>query len=98
MKTFTHIAELGHYLNGLRQQAKSIGFVPTMGALHKGHIALVERARKENDIVVCSIFVNPVQFNDRSDLEKYPRTPEADSKMLEEAHCDVLFMPPVNEM
>lgn len=98
MKTFQHIAELKPHLQNLRQQGKSVGFVPTMGALHAGHIALVQQSRKENDITVCSIFVNPVQFNDKKDLEKYPRTPEADSKMLEDAGCDILFMPTVQEM
>jgi pantoate--beta-alanine ligase len=69
-----------------------------MGALHAGHIALVQQSRRENGITVCSIFVNPIQFNDKTDLDKYPRTPEADTKMLEEAGCDVLFMPSAAEM
>jgi pantoate--beta-alanine ligase len=98
MNVFTTIAELGDFLANPRKQGKSIGFVPTMGALHAGHIALVEAARKENDITVCSIFVNPIQFTDSKDLEKYPRTPEADIKMLEAAGCDALFMPSVKEM
>ena len=77
---------------------KNIGFVPTMGALHSGHISLVERCVKENDICVVSVFVNPTQFNDKADLERYPRTEEADKKLLEAAGCDIVFMPQVEEM
>jgi len=69
-----------------------------MGALHHGHLSLIEQAKQSNDEVVCSIFVNPSQFNDPKDLEKYPRTLEADIKMLEKGHCDILFNPPVNEI
>ena len=90
------IAELQAYLNDKKNQ--SIGFVPTMGALHNGHISLVKRCVEENDICVASVFVNPTQFNDKSDLERYPRTPEADCAMLQEAGCDVVFMPTVAEM
>lgn len=72
--------------------------MPTMGALHQGHISLIELAKQQTDIVVCSIFVNPTQFNDPKDLEKYPRTIEADTRMLEAANCDVLFYPEVSEM
>jgi pantoate--beta-alanine ligase len=77
---------------------KSIGFVPTMGALHPGHRSLIERARVENEVVVCSIFVNPTQFNDPKDLVNYPRTPELDYAILEEAGCDIVFSPSVEEM
>jgi pantoate--beta-alanine ligase len=72
---------------------KSLGFVPTMGALHDGHIALVERAVRENDLSAVSIFVNPIQFNNPEDLEKYPRTLEKDLEMLEKAGCDMVFIP-----
>jgi pantoate--beta-alanine ligase len=77
---------------------KLMGFVPTMGALHKGHISLLKESKKGCDITICSIFVNPNQFNDKGDLARYPRTPEADIKMLEEAGCDVVFMPSVEEI
>jgi pantoate--beta-alanine ligase len=101
MNTVVTNLELEHYLAEKQRNVNpkpTIGFVPTMGALHAGHIALIKQAKKHCDIVVCSIFVNPTQFNDPKDLEKYPRTPEKDSKMLEEASCDILFMPSVEEI
>lgn len=82
----------------LRAGGKSIGFVPTMGALHHGHISLQERSRRENDFTVCSIFVNPIQFNNPEDLEKYPRTEVEDLKKLENAGCNLVFMPSAQEM
>lgn len=85
----TKLAELG---------SPSVGFVPTMGALHAGHISLVKRARAENDTVVVSIFVNPNQFNDKNDLKNYPRTPEADIEMLRLAGADIIFTPSVEEV
>jgi len=78
--------------------AGEIGFVATMGALHGGHITLVEAAKKASDIVIVSIFVNPTQFNDPKDLERYPRTEEADTKLLAENDCDIIFMPSVDDM
>lgn len=98
MKIFNTIQETTIYLQSLKAQGKSIGFVPTMGALHLGHVSLIARAKKENDIAICSIFVNPTQFNDIKDLEKYPRTLETDIQKLETATCDVLFSPSVDEM
>ena len=77
---------------------EDIGFVPTMGALHAGHRSLVERARRENETVVVSVFVNPTQFNDKNDLKNYPRTPEADCAVLEAAGADVVFMPSVEDI
>lgn len=90
--------DLSKYTGRERLAGKKIGFVPTMGALHEGHLSLVKRAREENDLVVCSIFVNPVQFNDPKDFERYPKTPEKDILLLEKAACDVLFLPDVEEV
>ncbi|MBQ9137938.1 MAG: pantoate--beta-alanine ligase [Alistipes sp.] len=96
MKSFSTVSELRAALLPLRD--KTIGFVPTMGALHQGHISLVERARKECDTVVVSVFVNPTQFNDKNDLKNYPRTPEADAAMLEAAGVDYVLFPSVEEI
>lgn len=90
------IADLQAYIK--EKAAKSVGFVPTMGALHDGHISLITRCVAENNLCVASVFVNPTQFNDKADLERYPRTPEADCAMLQAAGCDVVFMPTVQEM
>ena len=98
MLIFTKIPDLQRFLQDIRIKGKTIGFVPTMGALHQGHISLIRASRSECDITVCSVFVNPTQFNDKKDLLTYPRMPEIDAKLLENAHCDALFMPEVNEM
>lgn len=98
MKIFTSKSELSDALKDLKAQKNQIGLVPTMGALHDGHISLIGIARNQSDIVVCSIFVNPTQFTDPSDLEKYPRTVEEDIKKLEAGGCDILFLPEVTEM
>lgn len=98
MIILNRVQELEKHLNIVQNQQKTVGFVPTMGALHNGHLALVKRSKADNSITVCSIFVNPTQFNDPSDLEKYPRTLETDCKLLESVGCDVVFAPPVHEM
>jgi len=98
MKIFSTIKETSAYLTSRRSKGKTIGFVPTMGALHEGHLELMRRARKENDLLVVSIFVNPIQFNNADDLKKYPRTLDEDIKKLEQVQCDVLFAPDANEM
>lgn len=96
MKSVNTIAELRAYLREV--DAAGVGFVPTMGALHAGHRSLVERTRKECQTVVVSVFVNPTQFNDKTDLRNYPRTPEEDLALLTEAGADIVFMPSVEEI
>ncbi len=98
MKIIHTISELKGELDNCRSLGKSIGLVPTMGALHKGHASLVERAVAENDVVVVSIFVNPTQFNDKNDLKNYPRTLEADCALLESVGAAIAFAPSVGEM
>ncbi len=98
MKIFKLRAEIAEFCKKTRSQGKTIGFVPTMGALHTGHLKLVEQALAENDIVICSIFVNPIQFNNPDDLNKYPRTFNEDIAMLENLDCTAVFSPDVNEM
>ena len=98
MIIFKRAADLTSYLEKQRAAGQSIGFVPTMGALHKGHISLIDISKKTTSLTVCSIFVNPTQFNDPKDLEKYPRPIESDIQKLEQAACDILFNPDVNEM
>jgi pantoate--beta-alanine ligase len=92
------VADLKKIIQNLKHEGKNIGFVPTMGALHKGHISLVERCVADNDITVVSIFVNPTQFNDKNDLKNYPRMPERDIPMLEAAGVDIVFMPTEQEI
>lgn len=98
MKVVKTSKELGEILAPLRSSSKRIGFVPTMGALHDGHISLIKNALSENDVVVCSIFVNPTQFNDPKDLEKYPRPIEKDIELLTKAGCHYLFLPEANDI
>lgn len=98
MIVIKNISEVKSILSNLRTKGISIGFVPTMGALHQGHISLVEKAIRENDIVVVSIFVNPTQFNDKTDLKNYPRTPEKDIALIEKAGVHYVFMPSEQEI
>lgn len=98
MLVFKKIADLQHWLDASRKNGKTTGFAPTMGALHAGHMSLVQAARAAGDIAVVSIFVNPTQFNDPKDLEKYPRMPGQDIALLLSAGCDALFMPEVDEV
>ncbi len=98
MKTVHKISDLQSFISSLKEDGKSIGFVPTMGALHEGHLSLIRQARKHSDVVVCSIFVNPTQFNDAEDFEKYPRNTHQDLKMVEQEGCDLAFVPEVEEM
>lgn len=98
MIVFKSKQSLKNYLENFKTLKKDIGFVPTMGALHQGHISLIEKAKAESEVIVASIFVNPTQFNNLNDLSNYPRTFEEDCKMLKNAGCDVLFAPDVNEM
>ncbi len=95
MQVVKNIEQLGALISEQKEQNKTIGFVPTMGALHQGHISLVKQAEQECDYIVVSIFVNPTQFNDPSDLEKYPRTLDADLALLETTQCNLVFTPSV---
>lgn len=98
MKIFITKKEVKSYLSSLKEQNKSIGFVPTMGALHQGHLSLIKKAQQKNDLVVVSIFVNPTQFDKKEDLINYPKTIENDTKLLKSVSCDVLFLPSVKEI
>lgn len=98
MQIFKKVSTVKNRLQYLRNKNYSIGFVPTMGALHEGHISLVNASIKANDITVCSIFVNPAQFNNIEDLKKYPRTIQKDIKMLKSAGTDIVFYPEVSEV
>ena len=98
MQVVKTISELKSLISGFKNEGKVVGLVPTMGALHAGHKSLVDCARKENDIVVVSVFVNPTQFNNKQDLATYPRTEAADCPLLQAAGADVVFMPSVEEV
>ena len=98
MKVIRTVSELTDQLGRLREKGQTIGLVPTMGALHAGHLSLMTRARAENDVVVASVFVNPTQFNNPDDLRTYPRTEEADCRLLEQAGVDFAFIPTVEEI
>ncbi len=98
MKVVNTVQELKAELAAFRSEGKKIGLVPTMGALHAGHASLVGRSVKENDVTVVSVFVNPTQFNDKKDLETYPRTLEADCRLLESMGADIVFAPSAEEV
>ncbi len=98
MKVFYTIVELQNQLFDDRKKGKTVGLVPTMGALHEGHASLVRKSVEQNDITVVSVFVNPTQFNDKNDLKNYPRTLEADCQLLEKVGADYVFAPSVEEM
>ncbi|MDB5116956.1 MAG: pantoate--beta-alanine ligase [Mucilaginibacter sp.] len=98
MKNITTRTELQQYLAQLKAGGAVIGLVPTLGALHEGHLSLIAQAQQQCDVVVCSIFVNPTQFNDPKDFEIYPRPIQTDIEKLEQINCDILFNPAVNEM
>jgi pantoate--beta-alanine ligase len=93
MLIFKEKEALKAHINKLKAEGHSVGFVPTMGALHLGHLSLIEKSRQENDVVVCSIFVNPTQFNSQNDFSNYPRTEESDLEMLKSAGCDIVYLP-----
>ena len=94
MFIFKKVEDLQFYL----KDKKGIGFVPTMGALHQGHLYLIHEAKQQSDLVVCSIYVNPTQFNSKEDFEKYPITINKDIALLHDGGCDVLFLPDTEEM
>ncbi|MES2556207.1 MAG: pantoate--beta-alanine ligase [Bacteroidota bacterium] len=98
MKIIESIISLNEALATVRETGKTVGLVPTMGALHEGHMALVERAKTMADVVVVTVFVNPTQFNNSSDLTLYPRTPEKDAALLASHGCDIAFFPSVDEV
>lgn len=98
MYIFKYSSDIVAYLQRYRKKGRKFGFVPTMGALHQGHLSLIDKAKSETDTVICSIFVNPTQFNDPRDYALYPKSVESDVLMLEHANCDVLFLPDVDEV
>jgi len=98
MYLFKKVSDLEAFLGPYRQKRRTIGFVPTMGALHNGHLSLIRASHEQASCTVASIFVNPTQFNEASDLEKYPRTPAQDLRLLYQAGCQAVFMPPVEEV
>jgi pantoate--beta-alanine ligase len=98
MIIFKSADQLSAYLSGQRKSGESIGFVPTMGALHRGHLSLIDQSKKHNTVTVCSIFVNPTQFNNKEDFKHYPITIEKDVEQLLKSGCDALFLPTIEEI
>jgi len=98
MVIFKNADQIAQFLTEEKNKNKTIGFVPTMGALHQGHLSLIEAAKQQNDITVCSIFINPAQFNNPEDFERYPVTIEKDIALLLTAECSILFLPSINEV
>jgi pantoate--beta-alanine ligase len=98
VKTFDSAETINNLIKELKSEGKMIGFVPTMGALHDGHLSMVKQAKSKCDVVVVSVFVNPTQFNNPEDLAKYPRNPEQDATLLKQAGCDFAFFPSVEEV
>ena len=92
------IEKINDFVGNLKKEGKTVGFVPTMGALHNGHISLIKKSKSENLVTICSIYINPTQFNNKTDLQKYPVTIETDIDQLEKAKCDILFLPSTQEM
>lgn len=90
--------QIAAYLSNERKNHKTIGFVPTMGALHEGHISLVQTSKKQNELTVCSIFINPIQFNNEEDFKRYPVSIEKDIELLIQCGCDLLFLPPIDQI
>jgi pantoate--beta-alanine ligase len=90
--------DIQRFLKNVKAEGKKVGFVPTMGALHQGHINLIERSRLENDLTVCSIFINPTQFNQQEDFEKYPISTAADLLLLSDVGCELVFLPAVEDI
>lgn len=98
MLLFKRVSDLQWYLQFIHSSNRKLGLVPTMGALHDGHLSLIRQSKAKSNVTICTIFVNPTQFNESTDLKKYPRTPSKDIKLLLEVGCDVLFMPTTEEI
>ena len=98
MVIFKNARQASDFLFGLKKKDKNLGFVPTMGALHNGHISLIQTSKEQNDVTACSIFINPAQFNNPDDFQRYPVTSEQDIELLVQSGCDILFLPSVDQV